>query len=162
MICSLVLCPLGGNNCEINAMSVLTGLSWLQDRIRLFARRKLLADRARLGRWGEKRCERFLRNKGLHTLTRNYSCATGEIDLIMVDIDHSLVFVEVRTRAGEDFAPAESSVNRPKREKLIKTARYFLATHKIYDRPCRFDVVIIILGPTGRPQIRHYRNAFKP
>ena len=143
-------------------MSVLPGLSWLQDRIRPLTRRKLLTDRARLGRWGEKRCEKFLRNKGLHTLTRNYACATGEIDLIMVDTDHSLVFVEVRTRAGEDFAPAESSVNRPKRERLVKTACYFLTTHKIHDRPCRFDVVIIILAPTGKPQIRHYKNAFTP
>jgi Holliday junction resolvase-like predicted endonuclease len=52
--------------------------------------------------------------------------------------------------------------NRPKREKLPKTPRYFLTTHKIQNRPCRFDVVIIILAPTGKPQIRHYKNAFVP
>ncbi len=125
-------------------------------------RRRLLRDRARLGRWGERRCERFLRKKGLLTLTRNYYCVTGEIDLVMVDTNRSLVFVEVRTRAGEDFADAESSVNTPKRQKIVKTARYFLKAHKIHDRPYRFDVVIIILGPTGKPQIRHYVNAFVP
>lgn len=128
----------------------------------LLSRRRLLTDSARLGRWGEKRSERFLRNKGLKLLTRNYSCATGEIDLIMVDTDRTIVFVEVRTRAGEDFASAESSITFPKKTRLTRTARYFLATHKIHDRPFRFDVVIIILGQTGKPQIRHYPNAFVP
>ena len=121
-----------------------------------------MSDSARLGRWGEKRTESYLRNKGFKTLTRNYSCATGEIDLIMVDTDRSIVFVEVRTRAAEDFASAESSINLTKKTKLIRTARYFMATYDIHDRPCRFDVVIIILGPKGRPQIRHYTNAFVP
>ena len=121
-----------------------------------------MSDSARLGRWGEKRTESYLRKKGYKTLTRNFSCATGEIDLIMVDTDHSIVFVEVRTRACEDFATAESSINLPKKTKLIRAARYFLSAHDIHDRPFRFDVVIIILGSKGRPQMRHYPNAFVP
>jgi hypothetical protein len=44
-------------------------------------KRKLLADIKLLGRWGEKRCQRFLERKGLKTLTRNFSCNVGEIDL---------------------------------------------------------------------------------
>jgi putative endonuclease len=93
-------------------------------------RRKLLTDKARLGRWGEKRC--------------------------------AIVFVEVKTRAGEDLTPAESVVTFSKKIKALKTARYFLAAHRIDDRPYRFDVVTIILGQTGPPQIRHYPNAFVP
>ena len=75
-------------------------------------RRKLLTDKARLGRWGEKRCESFLRRKGLKTLARNYSCKMGELDLVMVDTDGAIVFVEVKTRAGEDLTP-ESFVAEP-------------------------------------------------
>ena len=128
----------------------------------LLNKRKLLADRELLGRWGEKRCQRFLKRKGLKTLTRNFSCKTGEIDLIMVAPDSTIVFVEVRTKADETFGSAESSITFAKKTRLIRTARYFLATHNIEDRPFRFDVVAIVLGEKGPPQIRYYKNAFRP
>ena len=128
----------------------------------VFNRRRLLADRDRLGRWGQKRCERFLKDKGLRTLARNFSCKTGELDLIMVDTDGMLVFVEVKTRASEGFVPAESSITSVKKRRMARAARYFQAFHKIDDRPSRFDVVTIILGPAGPPEIRHYEAAFTP
>jgi putative endonuclease len=137
------------------------------------------ADKESLGRWGEKRCEKFLKRKGLKTLTRNFSCKTGEIDLVMVDSDGTLVFVEVKTRASEDFSPsssmghlpAESAVTKTKQTRMLRTARYFLATNNIENRPFRFDVVTIVLGEKGPvpgavqggpEQIRHYENAFVP
>ena len=128
----------------------------------LLNKRKLLADIKLLGRWGEKRCRRFLERKGLKTLTRNFSCNAGEIDLIMVAPDRTIVFVEVRTRADETFGSAESSITFAKKAKLLRTARYFLTIHDIDDRPFRFDVVTIVLGQKGTPQIRHYQNAFVP
>ncbi len=128
----------------------------------LFNRKKLLSDRELLGRWGEKRSEKFLKRKGLKTLTRNFRCKTGEIDLVMVDTDGGIVFVEVRTRADEKFADVEDSITSAKKTRLKKTARYFLTNNDIQDRPCRFDIVTIVLGQSGRPQIRHYENAFVP
>ena len=121
-----------------------------------------MTDKKLLGRWGEQRCERFLKRSGLKTLTRNFSCKSGEIDLIMVDTDRSIVFVEVKTRASESFGPSESSVTSTKKTRMLRAARYFLATHEIDDRPFRFDVVTIVLGEKGQPQIRHYENAFVP
>ena len=125
-------------------------------------RRRLLADRVKLGRWGEKRAERFLRARGLRTLARRFSCRAGELDLVMVDADGSLVFIEVKTRADESFSPVESVVTSRKRRRMTRAARYFLATCDIQDRPCRFDVVTVVLGRSGRPQIRHYPSAFVP
>jgi len=121
-----------------------------------------LADAKLLGRWGEKRSERFLKRKGLRLLSRGFSCKAGEIDLVMADRDGTVVFVEVKTRADEDFTPAESAITTAKQAKLTRAAKYFLATHRIEDRPARFDVVIIVLKPTGRPEIRYYQNAFVP
>ena len=123
-------------------------------------RRKVLADRKLLGRWGENRCEKFLKRSGLKTLARNFASKTGEIDIIMADTDGSIVFVEVKTRAGEDFTDTEDVVTTSKMNKMARTARYFLAAHNIENRPYRFDVVTIILPPKGQPQIRHYKNAF--
>jgi putative endonuclease len=118
-----------------------------------------LADRKLLGRWGERRSEKFLKRKGLKTLTRNFTCKTGEIDLVMVDADRTIVFVEVKTRADESFTASESAITAGKKAKMIRTARYF---NEIEDRPLRFDVVTVILGRTGPVQIRHYENAFVP
>ncbi|MGE5296159.1 MAG: YraN family protein [Solirubrobacterales bacterium] len=128
----------------------------------ILIRRRLLNDRARLGRWGERRCERYLRGKGLRTLARNYSCKVGELDLVMVAPDSTLVFVEVRSRADERFGPAEATVTPAKRARVARAARHFLAVHNIEDRPLRFDVVALILGRRGPPQIRHYERAFVP
>jgi putative endonuclease len=127
-----------------------------------FNKRKLSSDPKLLGKWGEKRCGKFLRKKGLKKLVRNFSCKTGEIDIVMVAPDRTIVFVEVRTKSGEDFASPESTITPAKKAKLIAAARYFLAIHKIEDRPFRFDIVTIVLDQTGREQIRHYENAFVP
>jgi putative endonuclease len=125
-----------------------------------FKRDKLLKDIKLLGKWGERRCEKFLRKRGLRTLTRNYACKAGEIDLIMVDGDRSIVFIEVKTRMAEEFTPTESVITTPKIDKMTKTARYFLSAHEIENRPYRFDIVTVTLGRHGPAQIRHYKNAF--
>jgi putative endonuclease len=123
---------------------------------------KLLDDPILLGRWGERHCEKFLKRKGLKTLTRNFSCRTGEIDLVMVDTDSAIVFVEVRTRADVTFGTPEESITNSKKARLARTARYFLTTNNIDDRPYRFDVVTIVLSQSSHPQIKHYENAFVP
>jgi putative endonuclease len=80
----------------------------------------------------------------------------------MVDSDGALVFVEVKTRANEDFGPSESAVTAAKKTRTLRAARYFLASHKIDDRPYRFDVVTIVLAEKGPAEFRHYENAFTP
>ena len=80
----------------------------------------------------------------------------------MVDTDGAIVFVEVKTRADESFAATESVITSAKKNRLKRAARYFLTTHNIENRACRFDVVTIVLGRNGPEQIRHYENAFVP
>ncbi len=126
----------------------------------IFNRNKLLSDTRLLGKWGERQCEKFLKRKGLKTLTRNFSCNAGEIDLIMVDSDHSIVFVEVKTRVDEEFTSTESVITKPKMDRMTKTARYFISANEIENRPYRFDIVTVTLGPKGPAELRHYKNAF--
>jgi len=128
----------------------------------LSKRKKLLANRNKLGRWGEKKAEKALSKKGLKTIATNYSCKTGEIDLIMVDTDSTIVFVEVKTRADETITPTESVITPAKKTKLTRTARYFLTVNNIEDRPFRFDVVIALLTEKGPTTVKHYKNAFVP
>lgn len=128
----------------------------------LLNRKKLLADKRKLGRWGERRGERFLKRRGFRTLVRNFYCNGGEIDLIMVDADGAVVFVEVKARADEAFEAVEAVITDAKKNRMSRAARFFLAAHNIEDRSFRFDVVAIVLGRSGPVQIRHYENAFVP
>ena len=130
-------------------------LSWLLNKSKPPTSRELL------GQWGEKQAEKFLRKKGFKILTRNFNCKTGEIDLIMADGDGTIVFVEVKTRADEVFADAESAITEVKKNRMTKAARYFLSINKIEYRPSRFDVVVVLPGEK-QPHIRHYKNAFVP
>ncbi len=124
-------------------------------------KRKFATTPKLLGKWGEKRCEKFLKNKGLRSLQRNFKCKTGEIDLVMADADGTVVFVEVKTRSNEDFTDTEDVITFAKRTRMKRAARVFLAKHKIKDRPLRFDVVTIVFGKDGGEQIKHYENAFR-
>jgi putative endonuclease len=126
----------------------------------LFLKKRLFSDTDLLGRWGEKQAINYLKSKGMHTLALNYTCKTGEIDLIMVDTNSSVVFVEVKTRKSEDFTPAESVIAAEKQGKMQKSARYFLASNEIEDRPYRFDAVTIVLDKNGSKTISHFKNAF--
>ena len=123
-------------------------------------KRKALLDKKTLGKWGEKCCEKFLKGKGMHTLARNFSCKTGEIDLIMVDTNHTIVFVEVKTRTALDFSQPEDAVTVSKQQKSARAAKYFLVSNNIENRPYRFDVVAITLEKDQSENISHYKNAF--
>lgn len=115
-----------------------------------------------LGRWGERRAELALRAKGYKTIARNVRSRLGEIDLVMQDNDGVLVFVEVKTRLDEVFQPVEASINAKKLHRLRNAIHWFIAARRLTDIPMRCDVVAIVLGKKGRPQIRHYPNAFVP
>jgi putative endonuclease len=127
-----------------------------------WTRRWLTAHPKRLGRWGERKAERYLRRRGLKTLERNARYRLGEIDLVMMDPDGAIVFVEVKTRFDEGFQPVETVITQTKKGRMRNAIRTFVAAHHIEDRPYRCDVVAVVLGPQGWPEIRHYENAFVP
>ena len=125
-------------------------------------RERLLADKELLGRWGEKRCEGFLRRKGYATIARRFACKGGEADLVMGDRDGAMIFVEVKTRRDEEYADAQAAVGRTKQKRIAIAAKTFLKKYRVKDKAVRFDVVAVVLGDKGRPEIRHYENAFVP
>ena len=114
------------------------------------------------GKWGEDQAEKYLRRKGYHVVTRNYSCRFGEIDLIVSDRDY-LVFVEVKTRRSNAFAEAREFVGTGKQRRIRSAASMWLSSHETALQP-RFDV-IEIYGTEDMPyrklQIRQIENAFE-
>jgi putative endonuclease len=98
----------------------------------------------------------YLARNGLVILHRNYSCRYGEIDLIARDGD-IVVYVEVRSRAGNAFGGAAASITAAKRGRLLKAARHHLATLNPTPQ-CRFDAVLLTGDP---PRIEWLKNAIE-
>jgi len=107
----------------------------------------------------EETAREFLEHQGLVTVSRNYNCKLGEIDLIMRHGD-TLVFVEVRGRRSQRFGSPAETVTPAKQNRLIRTAQVFLSAHpRFLDWPCRFDVLALgTADPAPRPQ--WIQNAF--
>jgi putative endonuclease len=111
-----------------------------------------------LGDRGENMAARYLRNKGLKIIMRNFRCELGEIDIIARE-KQTLVFVEVKTRAYDDPTP-EDQVNQVKRDQIIQAAKFYLSRYGNPRPASRFDVVAVV-WPTGQPPIiRHTEHAF--
>ena len=82
---------------------------------------------------------------GLQLVERNYRTpgrGGGEIDLVMREAGGTLVFVEVRARAGTTHGGAAASVGGVKQRRIVLAARHYLMRHRS-PPACRFDVVAI-------------------
>jgi putative endonuclease len=114
----------------------------------------------RLGKRGENLACQFLRKNGYKILYRNFRGRTGgEIDVVCRDRD-TLVFVEVKTRSGEDFGRPFEAIDRDQRKRI---SRGGLAWLRLLDDPdilFRFDVVEVIIAEGTPPRLELIRNAF--
>jgi putative endonuclease len=88
---------------------------------------------------------RYLQGHGLRLVTRNYRTpgrGGGEIDLILMASDGTLVFVEVRSRSSVQHGGAAASVGFAKQRRIVFAARHYLMRLRQLP-PCRFDVVVV-------------------
>ncbi len=92
----------------------------------------------------EQMAEQFLSRHCLKLIERNFSCRSGEIDLIMRQ-GKCFVFIEVKYRTHRHFGSASEAVNWHKQQKLKRTALFWLQKNgfSIDQTECRFDVVTI-------------------
>lgn len=93
------------------------------------------------GRLWERTARTHLERHGLALVEANFACRAGEIDLVMRERD-TLVFVEVRQRAGRQHGGAAASITPAKIRRLVRAAQTYLLRFP-RPPPCRFDVVAI-------------------
>lgn len=111
------------------------------------------------GRLAEDAAQQYLQRHGLRLLCRNWTCRSGELDLVMLDGD-TVVFVEVRYRRHVGWGGALESIDVHKQQKLIKAAQLFLVKENRWAKhPCRFDVIAIESGSAAEKP-NWIRNAF--
>lgn len=109
------------------------------------------------GRIGEDLAVEALEKKGYEILERNFSNKFGELDIIAKHND-VLIFVEVKTKIGEDFGMPEEMINPRKLYKIRNMAAIYLKGKKVQ---CRIDVVAIVLGENNEVQrLTHYENVY--
>lgn len=112
-----------------------------------------------IGKKGESAAAGYLEKLGWKILEQNFITNGGEIDLIARESD-LLVFVEVKNYSCRSFYLPSFSIDKNKRQCIIKAARTYLFKRGIRDMNCRFDVITIYKDHKGNRKIEHYRNAF--
>jgi len=127
------------------------------DGLRHHARKRRWPANLALGRRGEDIAHRFLQRAGIIVVARNYRLATGagEIDLVGWDHD-TLVFVEVKSRATDEFGAPDRAIGEDKRYRMLRAARDFARHAEVPWDKVRFDVVSVVFSTP--PAVTHQRD----
>lgn len=116
-----------------------------------------VCDRRESGMVAESLAVDYLLSLGYELVQRNWRCALGEIDAVLLDGD-TLVFLEVRSRHAADemsgLSLAEVSVGSLKQKRLRKLAEAYCTSNRVsHVSVIRFDVVAVAF--------LHERTAFE-
>lgn len=116
------------------------------------------------GQVGEEAAEELLRKKGYQILERNFRTKFGEIDIIAKEKRKGAtlpitVFVEVKTKSGEEFGEPWEMVDERKIERVRRMAELYLMKKRLGEVACRIDVVGVWLDIEGEVEkIEHWEN----
>jgi len=120
----------------------------------------------KVGSFGERIAENYLKNKGYEILDKNFSFRIpgnpqkGEIDIVAKKSD-IISFIEVKTlRDPDSLIRPEEKVDFGKQRKLVKTAESWLMKKKIpLNSKWQIDVIAIELNLNKKAKINHFENA---
>ena len=116
---------------------------------------------AALGRYGEDLAAAHLQAGGAVLLDRNWRCREGELDLVALDPDGTVVFCEVTTRSGTGFGEPAEAVGPVKARRIRAVAcRWLAARRPPGARQLRFDVIAVVRERGSAPRLTHLRDAF--
>ena len=122
-----------------------------------------LEGRPASGRAAEALAAAHLESLGLQIRARNWrrdGREGGELDIV-ADDNGCCVFVEVRSRTGEDQGHPLESITPQKRAHVIRAARLYLEAESPSAAAYRFDVVAVTFWPAPAPPILHIPQAFE-
>lgn len=114
-----------------------------------------------LGATGEETARAWLECRGMRVIGMNYRTRYGEIDVIAVTPNRTILFVEVKTRRTRRFGAPEEAVHPAKQANLRRAAGQWLATRgaKVPHVAIRFDVIALSVSGDD-VDVRHIPGAF--
>ncbi|MGB4864178.1 MAG: YraN family protein [Tepidiformaceae bacterium] len=116
-----------------------------------------MTSRRQLGDFGERIAAHRLESQGMRVIERNVRVGRIEIDLVAED-GEDLVFVEVRTRRGQDDLAAETLLP-AKLQRMWRAAIGYCDRREIPPERIRIDAVAIDLDSNGTARrIEHFRG----
>lgn len=110
-----------------------------------------------VGAIGEDEAAGFLQKKGYQLVKRNFYTRFGEIDLIAKKGD-LWVFVEVKTKSGDQYGEPWEMVGRRKLRQVKMMAQVYLTKNGLGEVPCRIDVVGVWLRDGKVEKLEHWEN----
>jgi putative endonuclease len=102
--------------------------------------------------------ERWLAARGWRVLARRFRSGHRDLDLV-VRRGRLVAFVEVKARRGLAYGDPVEAVGWRKRRELGRSAQVWVSRFGRPGEGYRFDVVGVLLGPSG-VRIRHVADAF--
>ena len=116
-----------------------------------------MSEHNEVGKIGEDLARKFLEGKEYKIIEQNYKTKYSEIDLV-AQKNNELVFVEVRTKIGENFGTPEDTINNKKLNKVRYNALSYAAFKK-WQGPIKIDAICIVLKPNYEVlRLNHYEN----
>ena len=117
--------------------------------------------RHRRGVAGEEAAKRYLQSLGWLILAHRYRLGRVEVDLV-VRKGSVVAFVEVKTRRGVAFGSPLEAVTWNKKREIVRVARGWMDRFGLPGDVYRFDVVGVIMQSSGKAEIEHVEDAFRP
>lgn len=118
-----------------------------------------MTQKSELGKIGEDVASEFLKSKKYKIIERNARQPWGELDIVAIAPDKTLVFIEVKTMSEGSLKP-EDQMSSAKIEKFKKAAMLYAGHNQklISDKKgWRLDVVALV--KKGEMfEVRHYEN----
>lgn len=100
-------------------------------------------ERRTLGQYGEDRAVEWLTARGYRLVERNWRCARGEVDVVAWH-RRTLVFVEVKTRAGTATGHPFEAITAAKTARLRRLVPMWFAEHPdTHAAAVRLDAVAV-------------------
>ena len=110
-----------------------------------------------IGFLGESMACSYLEKNGYQILEKNWGNKWGEIDII-AKVGQTIVYVEVKTKTGQNYGRPEQMVNPRKLRQIERMASVYSAG---INAPKRIDVIAVLLTRDKKLQsINHYQAVY--
>lgn len=116
-----------------------------------------MAEHNELGKLGEERAQKYLKEKGYVIRHTNWRFMKDELDIV-AEHNGQLIVIEVKSRSTEFFEHPKDAITNGKIRRIVNASQAYIETFDI-EMETRFDVISVL--PKGEDFfIEHIEDAF--